>query len=110
MKIFGIAATLILLAACAPPPQLSEGDTYWVKGPPGWQHIDLFTTPAEETQAMCGYLTPATEVLLVKQDGKWCYVKGETNRYPEEGWLGCTSLVDHYITPIPTPIRTPQRP
>ena len=108
--LIALASLAIIAGGCGPPPELTEGNTYWVKAPMVFHDVTIYTKPGRGTGEICGVLPNATEARLVKLDGKWCYVEAIGELGPEEGWLECIALVDHYITPIPTPNRTPQRP
>lgn len=98
-------------------PELVEGRTYWLEGlelPGGLlrsRWIDLYTLPRhEEGSTIGGVLENGSEVVLIGQEGKWCYVEGQGPYAIEEGWIRCNRLLDYEPTPFPTRVRTPRRP
>ena len=103
-------AGIILTAGCAPARQLEEGGTYWVETWFGGHSQSLYTKPQSGVDNYCGAIENGAKATLIKQDGRWCYIEGSDRYGRHEGWIPCTWLTDHEVTPIPTPNRTPQRP
>lgn len=119
----GLGRFVEALPTPVPKPTLVEGERYWLRGipepiPDYW--INLLSLPEHVwggKSTIVAVVSDSSEVRLVERREDWCYVE-MTHEYPreyvttqkKEGWVECHRLLDYQPTPLPTPVRTPQRP
>lgn len=132
-----IAALAVPLAACcgvleaverlptvAPTPELIEGNEYWLEGielgPIRDYWINLLSLPEHSADStIVAVVSDSSRVKLVAKREDWCYIEVVDEHFRdailvndevEEGWIQCSRLLGYRPTPLPTPVRTPQRP
>ena len=108
----------------APTAVLVDGREYWTGGIELGPLDSYWTSSYSMTSAMgnsavIGVISDSSRVRLIRRQGDWCYVEVVEEYHrgfvppakrDKEGWLKCRRLLDYQPTPLPTKVRTPQRP
>ena len=112
------------LPTVPPTPELIDGNEYWLEGielgPIRSYWVDLLSLPEHSADStIVAVVSDSSRVKLVAKREDWCYIEVVDEHFRdailvndevEEGWIQCSRLLGYRPTPLPTPVRTPQRP